>query len=187
MSENSGWPPWLVVAVAAMPGSAAFTLGPAVWKAWREWRGDKRTERTAAEKIEIDERAQLAAERAAVTARADAAFSRSDAEVARMAMVCADLRISLAAEVASGQRWYQVARAWWSRAWDKLSVARQWREDIIEAREGWCEDRRGWFREQPESAACARRPEWMGPPPDFRPVVPGPIPDPPGLEEILKP
>lgn len=106
--------------------------------------------------------------------------------MARLAAVHVELRASLSAEIASGQRWYQIARAWWSRAWDKLGMARGLRDDIIEAREGWADDRRGWFLADPDGAGRARRPDWMGPPPEFAVVEPDPIPDPPGLEDVLK-
>ena len=123
--------------------------------------------------------AQLAQRQVALDARADE-------EIKRLAVVRTDLEASLAAETASGQRWYQIASAWRFRAWDNLGMAKAQRALIIEAREGWANDRRGWWEEEPDSAAAARRPDWMGPAPGFVVTLPDLIPDPPGLEELLK-
>ncbi len=176
MSGSNGWPPWLVYLTGAAPAGAALMI-PKLWGAWRAWRGDVTTAQVAQERVDLDERVQIANRQVALDARADA-------EVARLAAVHAELRASLAAEVASGQHWYHVARAWWSRAWDKLGMARGLRADTIEAREGWADDRRGWFAQDPTGATAARRPEWMGPPPDFTTAEPPPIPDPPRLEDL---
>lgn len=178
MSDNSGGTPWWLIASALVPGGGAALI-PSLWRAWRSWRGDSTAAKVAQDRVELDERAQIASRQVALDARADA-------EVARLAAMHVELRASLATEIVSGQHWYQIARAWWSRAWDKLGMARGLRDDVIEAREGWADDRRGWFLADPEGAGRARRPDWMGLPPDFAVVVPNPIPDPPGLEDVLK-
>jgi len=177
MSGNNEWPPWLLAAIGAVPTGAAV-LGPKLWSMVRDWRGDTRTARTTAEDIGLKERVQLAAER-------DAAFGRSDAELERLVKALAEARQDAATQMTSGQRWYAIARAWWSRAWDKLGMARRLRDDVIEAREGWAADRRGWFEADPAGASAARRPEWMGPPPEFATLESPPIPDPPELEKLV--
>jgi hypothetical protein len=177
MSDNNEWPRWLLAVIAAVPAGAA-TLGPKLWTMTREWRGDTRTARTTAEDIGLKERVQLAAER-------DAAFGRSDAEMERLVKALSEARQDAATQMTSGQRWYAIARAWWSRAWDKLGMARRLRDDVIEAREGWATDRRGWFEADPTGASAARRPEWMGPPPDFMTAEPPVTPDPPELEKLV--
>lgn len=178
MSGSSELPPWALALLACVPGGL-FAAGPKVFEAWRAWRGDSSAARVAQERVDLDERVQVAARQAALDLR-------TDAEVARLGVVHTELRTALATEIASGQHWYQIARAWWSRAWDKLSMARGMRDDIIEAREFAANERRVWFAVDPNAASAARRPSWMGTPPDFAITEPPPIPDPPGLEDLLK-
>jgi len=177
MSGNNDWRPWVIETLAAIPAGGALIV-PKLWSTYWDWRGGKRTDRITAEDIGLKERVQLAAER-------DAAFGRSDAELERLVKALAEARQDAATQMTSGQRWYAIARAWWSRAWDKLGMARRLRDDVIEAREGWANDRRGWFEADPAGASAARRPEWMGPPPDFATTEPPVTPDPPELEGLV--
>lgn len=187
MSGSNDWPRWLVLISTVAPAGTVL----AILQALRMWRGDASVNRVAQERVNLEERKQLAdarlEERKTLADKQTALDARGEAEILRLAAVHTDLQTRFAAEVLAGLHWFQVARAWCARAWDKLSKERALRDSVIEAREGWAGDRRGWFAEDPAGAGAARRPEWMGPPPAFTTAVPPPISDPPELEEIAKP
>ncbi len=164
---DGSWKDWEPVIIPVVTGL------PVAIFAWLANRG---TARNAAAKERGDN----------TRATAELVFTQAEAIRTRQTQEIVDAQAEVARERTAGLHWRDLALAWSSRAWSKLGMARGLREDLIEAREFAASERRVWFGFDPASASAARRPSWMGPAPDFAIHKPPHIPDPPGLEDILK-